>query len=279
MTATNPADDAPQPALKPAHQSGTQRSYATARTVAALMLREIGAIYGRSPMGYAWAILSPLFMVVVLALAFGLIGRVPPLGDSFILYYASGFLVFSIFLQTFNPVRTALKFNKSLLQFPVVTWLDAVLARFILNFFTSTLVYFILIYTLPLYTGESNRFDTAIMLEAICLMGGLAFGLGLLAHYLFFEIEILGTFWSIVSRVLFIASGVLFMYETLPPVVQNILWWNPLIHVVSLGRSAVYSHYEATFVSIPYLITVMLASASLGGLLLRQHHGRILNKR
>lgn len=279
MTATNPADIPQEPVLKPSHQSGKRRSFATFRTVSALILREIGAIYGRSPMGYAWALMSPLFMVIVLAIAFGLFGRVPPLGDSFILYYASGFLMFSIFQQTFNPVRTALIFNKPLLQFPVVTWIDAVFARFILNFFTSTLAYFILIYALPIYTGESSRFDSGIMLETIALMGGLALGLGVFAHYLFLEIKPLGTLWDIVSRVLFIASGVLFMYEDMPAVVQEILWWNPLIHVVSLGRSAVYSHYDATFVSIPYVFTVILVSAALGGLLLRQHHRRILNKR
>ena len=64
------------------------------RVIAALVLRGMGARNSRSAGGYLWAILEPLGTTLLLALAFSLMLRSPPLGTSFILFYATGILPF-----------------------------------------------------------------------------------------------------------------------------------------------------------------------------------------
>lgn len=278
MSATDSAETDIQPPLRPIGTTGRMRSFPTWRSIFALMLREMGQKYGKSPGGYLWALASPMIFIMVMTIAFSLLSRTPPMGKTFIMFYASGFLVFSIFNQLSGPVSGALTFNQSLLQFPTVTWIDSIIARFILNFLTALIVYFILLYAIAFFSPESSRFDVPLMLEAVLLVGGISLAWGVFTCYLFAEIPILGDLWKFVSRPLFIASGVIFMYEDFPESVQNILYWNPLLHVVSLGRSAVYPRYDAAFVSTTYVMVLILVLLVPGLLLVRQHHDRLLNR-
>ena len=61
-----------RPSALPMERPKPRRSWATFRTVSALMLREMSTRYGRSPGGYAWALLEPVGAIIVMAIGFGL---------------------------------------------------------------------------------------------------------------------------------------------------------------------------------------------------------------
>ena len=67
------------------------------RVIFALVVREMGTKFGRSAGGYLWAVAEPLGGIVLLAIAFSLALRAPPLGTSFILFYATGTVPFGMF--------------------------------------------------------------------------------------------------------------------------------------------------------------------------------------
>jgi len=58
----------------------------TARVVAALLLRETRVRFGRSQIGYLWAVLEPVGGIVIFAFVFHVIGRVPDVGQSLYLF-------------------------------------------------------------------------------------------------------------------------------------------------------------------------------------------------
>lgn len=248
----------------------------SARTIFALMLREMGTTYGRSPGGYLWAILEPIGMIAVLSLAFSLIVRAPSLGNNFTLFYATGFLSFELYGSVASKTAGALLFSRSLLAYPSVTWLDAILARFFLTFLTISAVFCIII------TGILSLADTHVILNFPAIVTGLLlaglFGLavGLMNCLLFGLYPIWKNIWGIVTRPLFIASGVLFIYEDMPPFVQDILWWNPLMHITGLVRKGFYSTYHASYVSIPYVVGVTLIVLCMGLLFLGTHYKKVL---
>jgi capsular polysaccharide transport system permease protein len=105
----------------------------SAKSIVALMLREMSTRYGRTPGGYVWAIMEPLGMIIILGFAWSLLAKNPTMGTSFLLFKGTGFLVLQTFSTLGGQVGQALNFSKPLLRFPRVTWLDAVVARFILN--------------------------------------------------------------------------------------------------------------------------------------------------
>ena len=109
------------------------RSHPTARTISALVLREMTTRFGRTPGGFLWALLQPLATIIILGMAFSLLARSPALGTSFILFKATGMMPFQTFRSNATMVGGSISYSRSLLLYPGVTWVDALLARFILN--------------------------------------------------------------------------------------------------------------------------------------------------
>ena len=248
----------------------------TTRTIVALMLREMGSTYGRSPGGYIWAILEPIGVILVLSVAFSLLVRTPSLGNNFILFYATGYMAFALYSDLAQSVQSALRYSRPLLAYPGVTWLDAVLARFALNLITGATVMALLFSGLLAVVNTPTILDIGPILTAIAMICCLSLGVGLINCVLIGLYPVWGQVWGIMNRPLFLASAVLFIYEDMPRVVQDILWWNPLIHVTGLFRTGFYSTYHATYISLPYCFGVGLGLTALGLIFLRAHYKRVL---
>jgi len=257
---------------------GQIRSFRSSRTITALILREMSTRYGRSPGGYVWALLEPLGGVFILALAFSLLIRNPPLGSSFVLFYATGFVPFNLYQSLANTIARALDFSRPLLRYPTVTWSDALLARFLLNALTGLLVaclVFIIILQISDTRALINPMPILLALGLAMLLGA---GVGTLNCALSGLIDTWDLAWSIATRPLFLASGVLFTYEGMPTNVQNVLWFNPLIHITGIMREGFYPTYSPRDISILYCIGFSLGAMLLGGILLRRYHRDILNR-
>ncbi|MEP1945520.1 MAG: hypothetical protein ABJJ20_01770, partial [Lentilitoribacter sp.] len=74
-----------------------------------------------------------------------------------------------------------------------------------------------------------------------------------------------------------IASGVIFIYEDMPPLAQDILWWNPVLHGTGLVRSGFYPTYHPSYVSLEYAFAVALILMAIGLFFLRAYQGKVLN--
>lgn len=246
------------------------------RSIGALVLREMGTRYGRSPGGYIWALAQPLGVIILLSFAFSLLSKTPSLGTSFLLFKATGFLLLQAFNNISSTVGGALRYSKSLLLYPRVVWIDALIARFLLN----TLVIWIV--SILILTGITIFDDVRIVISwpKILLSGALVtmlgLGLGFLNGYLFARFPVWINVWSIFTAPLFLISGVIFLYEDMPPFAQDILWYNPLLHVTGIIRDGFYTSYSPSYISIPYVLTCALLPMILGLLLLRQFHRDLL---
>ena len=276
MAALPPPAPAPAPPAPPPASAGPRR-FATMRTVLALMLREMSTRYGRTPGGYAWAILEPLGAIIVLSVGFSLMIRTPSLGTSFLLFYATGYMPFDLYQSLSGKVGKAVSFSKPLLQYPAVSWLDAVLARFLLNSLTGVLVAILLLGGILALTDSRTVLDLPPMIEAMTLSMLLGLGVGVLNCVLMGLFSLWTTIWSIATKPLFLASGIFFLYDDMPPMAQNILWYNPLIHIIGLMRTGFYPTYSAAYVSHVYVLGVSLALLTMGLILMGRYHRDILN--
>lgn len=248
------------------------------RTIFALMLREMGTTYGRSPGGYIWAVLEPVGMIVILSLAFSLLIHAPALGNNFTLFYATGFLPFEIYGSVAAKTAGALMFSRALLAYPSVTWMDAILARFFLAFLTLLAVFCIIMIGIMFIANTHVILDFAAIATGLLLAGLLGLSIGVMNCLLFGLYPMWKSIWGIITRPLFLASGVLFIYEDMPPLVQDILWWNPLMHITGLIRKGFYSTYHASYISIPYTLGLSLIILCMGLLFLGTHYKRVLER-
>ncbi len=263
------------PALSPRR---TTRRFATGRAVAALMLREMSTRYGRSPGGYVWAILEPLGGIIVLSLALSLIIRSPSLGSSFVLFYATGLLPFMLYNTVQNMVAKALIFSKPLLVYPSVTWIDAIVARFLLNLLTGLMVTYVLLFGVLHFSETTAVVRLEAIVAALALVALLGLGVGVMNCLICGLFPVWEQVWSIVNRPLFLASGIFFIMEDLPRQMQEYLWFSPWIHVSGLLRTGIYPTYDAPYVSVIYVLLSGLLPLSFGLLLLRRYHKDILGR-
>ena len=264
----------PSLSLRPVPRS--PRSAPCARAILALILREMTTTYGRSPGGYLWTVIEPVAGIAFLTAIFSLVLRAPSLGVNFPIFYASGMLPFLLFTSTNGKLAHSLRFSKQLLAYPAVTFIDAILARFFLSIGTNAIVAYLIIGTI--LWGFDTRLvpDFGIIVEGFALAVGLALGVGTLNAYLFTRFEMWQNIWSILTRPLFIASGIFFIFETIPAPYANILWFNPLIHVVGIVRRGFYAGYDAPYASALYVGAVSMGCFLLGLFLLYRHHRDLL---
>lgn len=253
------------------------RLSAALRSISGLILREMSTRYGRTPGGYIWALLEPMGMILILGYAWSLLARVPALGTSFFLFKATGFMVLQMFLVVANQTGRAMRFSRPLLFYPRVTWLDAVLARFILNALVVTLVTGIILTGIMIFEEIRSVPDMPVVFLAMGLAAIMGLSVGMLNCYMFERIPVWEQIWSVGTRPMFLISGVIFIYEDLPQAGQAVLWYNPVLHLTGIMRDGFYPLYRPEYISEIYLGAWCLLPMLAGLLLLRQYHRDLLN--
>lgn len=275
---TAPAVTGTPRAAAPLPQSLKPARFGSLRAISALMLREMESTYGRQPGGYVWAILQPVGMIILLSLAFSMVVHKPPLGTSFIFFYATGYLPFDMYGTMSNKVSGSLIYSRPMLSYPRVTWIDTIIARVLLNALTLLMVFFIVIF------GTMLVYDTRATIDMTPLMLGLGMalttgiGVGLVNCLLIGLYPVWGIVWGILSRPLFLLSGVMFLPDIMPADVISWLTWNPLIHATGLVRRGLFSTYDATYVSMSYGYGFGLLLCAVGLIFLRTHYKTVLQQ-
>ena len=274
MSATyQPTSDAPT--LRSVHKKA--RSFPTLRTISALILREMVTSYGRSPGGYLWAVLEPAAGVALISTIFSLGFKSPPLGTHFGIYYASGLVPFLMFTDLSSKVGSSIRFSKSLLVYPSVTFVDAIIARFTLNALTQLMVAYIVLsfIIVGLDAPVSIRIDRVVLGFSMAMALGL--GIGTFNCFLMSMYPLWERIWGIVTRPLLFLSGVIFLHDSIPEPYRSWLEWNPLTHVVGATRSGFYARYDADYVSPLYVFTFSAIALVVGLMFLHRYHRDILH--
>ncbi|WP_372884146.1 ABC transporter permease [Shimia sp.] len=254
------------------------RRLASLRAIMAMMLREMASSYGRSPGGYLWAILEPAAGILLLALLFSLAFDAPPLGQNFSIFYATGVVPFFAFNEVANKTAAALQYSRQLLAYPRVTFMDAILGRFLLNFLTQMLVGYVVLSGILLLFETRTLIDFPGIALAYAMLAALCFGVGTLNCFLFLRFPVWQRAWAIITRPLMIVSGVIFLFATIPEPYRGYLWYNPLIHIIGQMRKSFYISYSGDYVSPAYVIGFGLCGALIGLLFLRRYYRDLLTR-
>lgn len=248
------------------------------RIIVALMLREISTTYGRSAGGYLWAVLEPVLGVALLSVVFSLALRTPGIGTNFPLFYATGFLPFAMFNDITHKVAASIRFSRPFLSYPSVTFMDAIIARVLLNALTHAAVITIVFTAIIVLYQLPPPADMLSVFAALMLIVLLATGVGTMNCYLMTAFPVWEQIWNILTRPLFLMSGVFFLYGMMPQKAQTILWYNPLIHCVGMMRRGIYPTYEASYLNPGYVVGLALALLLAGLLLLWKNHKKLLER-
>lgn len=248
------------------------------RVLFALILRDMSAKFGRSVGGYLWAVAEPLGGIVLLAVAFSIAIRMPPIGTSFLFFYATGIIPFMLYGNIANSAANAVRSNRGLLSYSVVSPLDAVLAGALLEFLTMSIVAALLFVGIILVDDVAVNFEPIRVVRAFAMAALLGLGIGTLNCVLFGFFPTWKNIWGVLTKPLFIISGVFFTFNSAPPAMQEVLWYNPLSQIIGEMRAGFYGSYRADYVSEGYVFGIGLTLFVIGAWLLRRHASYLIEQ-
>ena len=242
------------------------------RATSALLIREMATTYGKSRLAYLYAIVTPVMGIILMSVVFSLALRSPPLGTSFALFYATGLFPYTIYREVESKITGSLKYSRQLLSYPSVTYVDALLARFILTALTQVIIFSVVIGVLVMASQTNSVFRPVEVLAGISAAAVLGLGVGALACALSTASPLFEQFWNAVNRPLVFISGVLFLHEAVPQPYRTWLEYNPIVHVVGQMRKGFYNSYRGDYVDLTYVYLFALVCLVMGLVLLNRYY-------
>jgi capsular polysaccharide transport system permease protein len=234
------------------------------RVIGALILRETRSRFGRSQLGYLWAIAEPLLYIVSLALLFDAISRHSPFGSSVALFFATGLLPYQLYSRIAGALTNAFDANEALLAYPIVKPVDTLVARALLEIATSALVMILLLGGLIFFVDAPEPVSLHLMVLAIIGLSLNGFGLGAINAVISKPFPSWRQIYDVASRPLMLVCGVFFTLDTLPPGAREVVSYIPIAHGIELFRSGYYSGYRSTVMDVGYLFVFGLVLCLIG---------------
>jgi capsular polysaccharide transport system permease protein len=238
------------------------------RVIVAIMLRELKTRFGRNKFGYLWALIEPMAYIAIFVGIRTFTRDHIPFGQDFALFIVSGVLTVRTFTAIASRGLGAITANRALLAYPPVKPLDLVVARAILESLTMGVIWMVFLVVLSATSDSKVIFHHALFAQAFAAMLYLSFSVSLLNATLAARYPSWERLWGLTRLPLLILSGVFFVPSLMPPWVQSVLFWNPVLHCVEWIRTGMYQTY-APLLDIGYLLGFSTFTLCLGLILER----------
>ena len=234
------------------------------RVIYALMIRESRTRYGKTDLGYLWAIIDPTMQLLVFWSLFVALGRVVPVPASMPVFLITGLLPYRFWQTCVSRGASAAPSNLPLLTYPQVKVIDVVLARVLLDIATFVIVS--LIFVVGLRFLGNTPFTSWVRVPIVLATGVLGLVYLSVCSAIFSSSlariwPIWPEIWSYISRPLYFTSGVFFTLQELPSGFRSIAQYIPAANLLEWIRTGAIPGFISTSYSAWYVIdfaTVLL---------------------
>lgn len=246
--------------------------------IRALLRREVSTRFGQYQLGFVWMLLEPILSVLVIGVLFGAFvgATVPEIPYAF--FVLNGKLLLNLFTGPINDSLGAMKANKGLLIYPNVRALDPFLARYFYELLT-TIFSFTVFCAVGVWLGIEISLGSLHMLAACYLITwlmGCGFGLIFAVAAAHFK-EVEKVVDILLSPLLFI-SAVMFPIAAMTNQIQNLLLYNPLVHVIELSRKALFPYYHSGGTILFYPAAIATVVVALGLMLFHSNRNFMMQQ-
>lgn len=229
--------------LDPPHSHAFSPLLVQSHVLNALMLRDMRTRFGGSHLGYIVAVGWPCAHIFVLVAILTFRGLPAPLGDSTVLFIATGTTPYITFMYTSRKIMEGISANKPLIYFPAVSLFDVIISRALVElitcFATTVCVVFVLaclgVDFIPAYPSEALFAYASTILFSI--------GVGIINANIFLVFPGWGMGYVLIIIAGYSLSGVFFLPDLTPERVYHYLSWNPMLQNISWFRVAFYPGY------------------------------------
>lgn len=234
------------------------------RVIHAVIIREARTRYGSSQLGYLWALIDPVILLIVLIAIFAGIGRSSPIDVPLPVFFLSGIVPFYYWRGTFSRASNAINSNLGLIAYPQVMPADVVIGRTILEAATYLIVFLAIISVFNLVLGipMGLYFDDPVqLLLAVGSLFYFSLGTAFLSSGIGRILPVWSNIQGYIARPLLILSGIFFTLSQLPTTLRRYMAYNPVAHQIEWLRSAMFESFDSKVYSPSFILisgTVML---------------------
>lgn len=240
------------------------------------IVRRARAGHRNAVVAMALNMIQGLTMIVAFWIFFQILGlRSSPIRGDMLLYIMSGIFVYLTHIKALSAVMGAAGPTSPLMLHRPMNTIIAILAAAVSALYLQiiTLSVILLVYHLAITPITIYQPIFAMYLLLLAWFSGCAVGMIFLALNPWFP-RFTAFAKPLYIRVNMIASGKLFVVNTLPASKMSLFDWNPLFHIIDQMRGAVFLHYNPNFTNPMYplyLSLVLLVIGMMGEFFARQH--------
>jgi lipopolysaccharide transport system permease protein len=223
-----------------------------------LTLRDIKLRYKQTALGAAWAIIQPLFTMLLFTLFFGRLARIPSDGIPYPLFAYAGLLPWTFFANALTSSSNSLVGNSSLITkvyFPRVIIPVAPVVAGLLDF----LIAFFLLVPLLIYYRIALSWNLLWLPLFICLVTFLASGIGMWLAALNVKYRDIRYALPFLIQLWLFASPVIYPTSMMPARWRWVLALNPMTGIIEGFRFSLFGgRLDALAASSAVVLTVII---------------------
>ncbi len=204
-----------------------------------LIWREVKVRYKQTVFGVAWALLQPLFAMLIFSIFFGRVAGIPSDGLPYPLFVYAGLVPWTFFANSVTSSGNSLIMNPNLITkvyFPRMIIPAAAVGAGLIDFTIA----FVLLIGLMLFYGTFPAWGIVLLPVFVVLMTGLAFGVGMWLAALNVKYRDVRYALPFLIQMWMFATPIIYPLSLVPDQWRWALALNPLTGIVEGYRAALF---------------------------------------
>lgn len=257
-------------------QSRVEAAWSMGEVIYHATVRSVRQAHSNALFGLLINMMQTMILVGVFFLLFSLMGRGGgKVRGDFLLYIMTGIFLFMTHVKTMKAVSSAAGPTSSMMQHAPMNTFISISSSALSELYTQVLSVSVVLSIYELWTGNVTfqHIQGVVGMFLLAWFSGLCVGLNFLALKPWFpQFSRVAT--QIYSRANMIASGKMFLANTLPSTMLAMFDWNPLFHIIDQARGFTFVNYNPHYSNTlyPLLVSlVLLFTGMLGESYTRKH--------
>jgi ABC-2 type transport system permease protein/capsular polysaccharide transport system permease protein len=240
------------------------------RVVGALLIRELLTRYGRNNIGFLWLFVEPMLFTLIITAVWSATRTVHGSSIPIVAFALTGYSSMLLWRNMPGRLIGAIHANRTLLFHRQVRVMDVYAARIALEVLAISGSFAVLSASFWAMDWLPMPEDALQVVAGWFLLAWFGAGLALMVGCLSERFTVVSKLWGPLSYTLMPFSGVAYIVDALPPGMQKIVVWLPMLNALEFLRegwfgSMMHAHYD-----VGYVILCNLALTFAGLSLLRQ---------
>lgn len=210
------------------------------RVLRALIVRDLIIRYGRDNIGFIWVVLEPMILCAGVTTLWSLAKQPYEHGVHIVTFVVTGYMPLTLFRHMMSSNVHILRRSLPLLLHRQLSLTDAVLSRCLLEFIGTTMA-LCTVYGFLFLAGIAQPIhDINLVMGGWLLLAWLSLGIGLCLAAITEVSESASHFVGPVMYLSVPLSPTFYMVNWLPQGVQDLIYFNPLMHPYELIRAGTF---------------------------------------